>query len=732
MNNGRDHLDAERRKRAADFEKEKILREQEAREAALMAEIEALKLAAEASSKEHAEQIARERGAKERERDRWEAERAEWERERYGPAQAELEKQREACNLLREANSKLSERMAEADALRHAAEAREVERDRKLVELQEVCFKVGAELSTAREEWRRERAALEGGARAAREESDVLRMQLSVAREAAIGAEEAAEKWSERARILEEERQATAERDGKIVQAMSNVLEEVVGIAECVANDLLQGVERDASEAEEKERELTSKVKGAEMEREELGAKVQDMSLKLQGAQEDVARLEKALAQRQCRVELLEGECERARKAVEEALASKAALSEELECERIGRIGTKAEQEEEMARLRRERDAVSTEKDAVIGERDALLSENSELVRDRDAVSAEKDAVIGERDALLSEKSRVVMERDALEAECSEVRSMLDATVALAGELEEERNEERSRVAHLQGELEEIDGLYKQALEDCEKAREDCKKARGELEKLDGEALSRAREGESESHGLILELESMTRERNMLSDKLRVALLDADQRKREGGRWTDMDVAEDVGNETRAAAEDVRVFQSEMTAMMMMGGHDNDRCKERGREAGEGGWERGTSATSESERAEAERMRQAVDKMRMTAERDLAQGGLLSDLALRTNESVRRGREEARRSLARCKVSLQQVGCCSNQSAHCIKNKSARLPIQNLLCCLHRWQFFAAIQVQVISFPDDDVFSGEAGTFPRGGNTERRGTCWGG
>lgn len=44
-----------------------------------------------------AEQIAREKGARERERDRWEMERAEWERERYGPAQAELEKQREAC-----------------------------------------------------------------------------------------------------------------------------------------------------------------------------------------------------------------------------------------------------------------------------------------------------------------------------------------------------------------------------------------------------------------------------------------------------------------------------------------------------------------------------------------------------------------------------------------------------------------------------------------------------------
>lgn len=39
-------------------------------------------------------------------------------------------------------------------------------------------------------------------------------------------------------------------------------------------------------------------------------------------------------------------------------------------------------------------------------------------------------------------------------------------------------------------------------------------------------------------------------------------------------------------------------------------------------------------------------------------ERDLAQGGLLNHLAQRTNESVRRGREEARRSIARCQLSI--------------------------------------------------------------------------
>jgi len=313
-------------------------------------------------------------------------------------------------------------------------------------------------------------------------------------------------------------------------------------------------------------------------------------------------------------------------------MASRAALSEELERERIGRMGTKAEQEEEMARLRRE----------------------------RDAVSAEMDAVIGERDALLAEKSQVMMERDGFEAECGEVRSMLDATVSLAGELEEERNEERARVAHLQDELEEMSSLYQKTREDCEKAREDCEKARGELERLEGEAVSRAREGESESSRLILELECMTKERNTLSDELRVARLNADQRGREGERGGGQD--EDLGDGTSAADEDVRVFQSEMTAVMtMMGGHGNDGSKEVGRAVGEGGGERGVLATSESGRAEAERMRLAVEKMKMTAERDLAQGGLLSDLAQRTNETVRRGREEARKSLARCKASLEQV-----------------------------------------------------------------------
>lgn len=163
----------------------------------------------------------------------------------------------------------------------------------------------------------------------------------------------------------------------------------------------------------------------------------------------------------------------------------------------------------------------------------------------------------------------------------------------------------------------------------------------------------------------------VTGERNTLSEELQVVQRDAERRRREGEIVRGL--AEMLGCEAAAAVGDLRAVAREVMAKTTMMGQDGvmgGSGPERGREmAGGGGAERGErwgAKSHESDGAEAEKMRMTLEKLQTTAERDLAQGGLLSELAQRTNESVRRGREEARRSLARCRLSLQQVirPCC--------------------------------------------------------------------